>query len=222
MATLFSKDVLFLHIPKAAGTSVTEYLVEVLPRPVSYVHPTEMKRMSERGIDWIQGKAHQTLAEAAVLTREHGFDVAAFPLVLAVLRNPYDRAVSLYSFLRRPGNQTAMANPLHAVALRGSFRDFVVAARAAPTRPLARSYDFVHLNGAIPRNLKMAKFERLADDVIRALESVGVKGDAEFPWQNRSIHDDFRLYYDDETEDIVYSDNKWMFDAGLYERLVPR
>ena len=34
MATLFSKDLLFVHVPKAGSSSVTDYLIRLLPPPI--------------------------------------------------------------------------------------------------------------------------------------------------------------------------------------------
>src|SRR3712207_5922984 len=112
MATVFSKDLLFLHVPKTGGGSVPDYLLGVLPRPFYYVRPKQFRRQLGDGVHWLPGRGHWTLAEAADLVKEHGFDVTSLPLILAVLRNPYDLAVSLYGFLRRPNNPTAAENPL--------------------------------------------------------------------------------------------------------------
>ena len=39
---IFSKDVLFIHVPKTGGMSTSGYLLDMLPRPVYLTHPAEV------------------------------------------------------------------------------------------------------------------------------------------------------------------------------------
>jgi hypothetical protein len=100
MAMVFSRDVLFIHVHKAGGTSVTHYLLETLPRPVYYVSRARHETENSEGLIHIHGHPHQRLDEAAAFVRGHGFELAEFPLILAVVRNPYDIFVSHYAWQR--------------------------------------------------------------------------------------------------------------------------
>lgn len=40
MPMIFSKDLVFVHVLKAGGVSVSQYLFKALPKPVYYVRPT--------------------------------------------------------------------------------------------------------------------------------------------------------------------------------------
>jgi hypothetical protein len=78
---------------------------------------------------------------------------------------------------------------------------------------------YYFLDGEMPANLRILRFERLADEVREALKEIGIRGDAEFPWLNRSIHGKYTSYYDRESESLVYEQCRWFFDHGYYDRL---
>ena len=307
MAMVYSQDVLFLHVPKTGGVSVTRYLLDVLPPPVTYVSPGHLGYAHRAGFVHIPDAPHKSLPIARGFLRQRDIDLTQFPLIMAVVRNPYDLAVSHYSYQRRetlpytlldaaeapapgpgPGphrgdpRRRAVAEMLdalvpgkvarieptgqektrviraqlyrtavergqqvtawehdgvlyaapvgrddkrsktHDLAQRLDFKEFVVNA-ADPTEPsfLRQVYDFYHLDDRIPPNLRLIRFERLADALREALASVGIVGEAELPWLNRSTHAAYASYYDAESEAAVYEQARWLFDGGFYERLDP-
>jgi hypothetical protein len=307
MAMVFNRDVLFLHVPKTGGVSVTNYLLQVLPTPVYYVTKGPIGPADAReGVSFIPGEAHQTLVTARNFLPEHGFELEQFPRILATLRNPYDLTVSYYTYKRTPqveftlldadtapaapaigtrttpgrnklqealGDALAKLQPgtvarfeptgnealvqlgkeLHRVAVdRGrpietwrhggalyatlkirpskSFRNvhlsrhldfpqFVQASSSSGRNHLSRLSKYYFLDGEMPANLRILRFERLADQVRGALQEIGIRGDAEFPWLNRSDHGPYVDYYDEQSERGVYEASRWVFDHGYYERL---
>ncbi len=307
MAIVFSRDLLFIHVPKTGGSSVTAYLREVLAPPVYYMAPGPLGRLDRDGAIFLPGQPHQSLAAIRRLVHEHGFRLEAFPAIIAVVRNPYDLVVSDYAFHRRvsvpyelidasraprprpgpeldvpefremvlalspgkvgriePGGKrkanairlsvwraaARLQRPVeiwdHAgvlyVALapvvredvlprRGgerlqvpaeplAFRDFVLNEhRGGPRSWLNQLYGFYHLDGAVPPNLRIVPFERLAEGIHVVLRSIGITAEGELPWLNRSAHESSASYYDAETEAAVYARARWMFDQGLYHRL---
>ena len=311
MAMVFNRDVLFLHVPKTGGVSVTNYLLQVLPAPVYYVTKGPIGLADAReGVSFIPGEAHQTLATARKFLPGHGFELEQFPRILATLRNPYDLTVSYYTYKRNPqitftlldadaapdtprrqtrstnngrsrlqealGDALAKLQPgtvarfeptdsealvqlgkeLHRVAVdRGrpvetwrhggalyatlkirpnkSFRNvhlsrhldfpqFVQASSSSGRgNHLSRLSKYYFLDGEMPPNLRLLRFERLADDVREALRELGIAGDADFPWLNRSEHGPYVDYYDAQSERLVYEASRWIFDRGHYERLDP-
>jgi hypothetical protein len=107
------------------------------------------------------------------------------------------------------------------VAQSSDFRTFVEqAAKPQGLRFLHRVKEHFYLDGQIPPNLRILRFERLADEVREALREIGITGDAEFPWLNRSDHAAYSSYYDEFTEQAVYNASRWLFDLGLYQRLI--
>src|SRR5215211_2395751 len=116
MPMVFNSDVLFLHVPKTGGVSVTQYLLETLSPPIYYVRPQPMRRYERNGFVHIAGPSHYSIEAADGIVREHGFRVEAFPLILAVLRNPYDWAVSHYAYFRQLALAERRVGPLQELA----------------------------------------------------------------------------------------------------------
>jgi SAM-dependent methyltransferase len=220
---IFSKDILFVHVPKTGGMSVTSYLMDVLPPPVYYVRPPDLLEDFARrnGVVPIVGPRHGSLRDAAEIVREHGLELSDFKLIMTVLRNPYSLDVSLYHYLRTghpwdegPNQRLALTRDFATFATQSSFSD-EVASPLQSHRPLE---SYFYWEGEFPPNLTIARFESLEADVKHALRSVGIVSDVKFPWRNKSRHADFTSYYNKEAEEAVYRKYKWVFDAGFYER----
>ncbi len=220
MPMVFSNDLLFLHVPKTGGVSISTYLLETLPRPVHYVRPQAFRDFRGAGFVHIEGEGHYSIEDADRILREHGFRFEAFPVVLAVIRNPYDWAVSHYAYGRRPNAAPHRIGPLELLARERDFRDFLLEAANRPElKFMAQSYSYIHRADRVPANLKVLRYEHFAEEVKTALDAIGIRGDAEMPWLNQSEHGDYVSYYDEETEAVIYDMQRWMFDEGYYERL---
>src|SRR5215211_8547984 len=100
---IFCRELLFLHVPKTGGMSVSEYLVRVLPPPVYYTRPDGHGLLTvPEGVVEMSGKRHETLAQACDVVAAHGFRLPEFRAILATIRNPYDLEVSRYTHLQQP------------------------------------------------------------------------------------------------------------------------
>ena len=302
MAMVFSKDVLFLHVPKTGGVSVAHYLLRSLRPPIHYVIPGHLGLADRPGYIHIPDTPHRNLERTREFLRERGIELADFKAIIAVIRNPYDLAVSNYAYqqqerlrwalidsheasspMRRmkkrqfpetgavldalathPGQVARIEldpddaprlirGDLHRAAshrgqiitswqhegalfvapraradrrarrdpdTRLDFRSYVLNG-VNPGEPsaLRQLYGFFHLDGVMPPNLRMVRFERLADGIRDALQDIDTQTDDDLPWLNRSDHAAFETYYDAETEAGVYAQARWIFDGGLYERL---
>jgi hypothetical protein len=219
MATLFTKDLLFLHVPKTGGSSVAEYLFEVLPRPIWCVceYPAACDR---GGVTYLEGRKHSTLAEAGTLLRQRGLDLNQMRVILAVVRNPYEAAVSEYSYFRRPDVFPSMRGQIHELAVVLPFPEYVFRVICGPGHFItARLAQYYTIGGQVPANLCIVRFEDLADGVRAALSEIGVESDASLPWLNASPHDDYLSYYDSAAEEAIYQRCRWVFDQGYYPRL---
>lgn len=211
---IFSKDVLFIHVPKTGGVSVTQYLLQVLPRPIYYVHSGTS--ISTEGVVRISRDRHATMREARALVRDHGFDLEQFPSILAVIRNPYETAVSWYGHFqvdspwRRGWSQE--------MAMQSDFESFVLAHQAR-LRPGELIEPFLLLDGSFPPNLHIVRYESLVKGVKAELQRVGISIDAPFPWENRSQHGPIASYYTPAAEKAVYHLYRWVFDQGYYARM---
>ena len=299
MAMIISDDVLFLHVPRAGGTSATQFLLNTLPTPIHYISRTPNATVCREDLTHENGHPHQTLSEAQEYLRRHGRELSDFRSIMAVVRNPYDHFVSHYSYQKRrttevttiapaaappptprrdilpgatalldaltpsrvariepePGERpgalmTALnliavdrgvsiavwerngilyarqggfvekSHRMRNVAQSSDFRTFVdQAAKPKGLRFLHRVKERFFLDGAMPANLRILRFERLADDVREALRELGIESDADFPWLNRSEHAAYSSYYDECSEQAVYDASRWLFDLGFYHRL---
>jgi SAM-dependent methyltransferase len=216
---IFTKDILFLHVPKTGGMSVSSYLLEVLPAPVYYVRPAHAREdFAEReGVVRVAGGRHQSLPAAAEFLRDYGLELADFRLILAVLRNPYSLEVSRYHYLRQGHPQDG--GPNQRLALTRDFTTFAAKSSFKADRDSRPLENYLYLEGKLPPNLTIARFENLEADVKGALSSIGIEDGGSLPWRNVSRHGDFASYYTKEAEEAVYRKYGWVFEAGFYERM---
>ena len=128
-------DVLFVWVPKAAGTSI----YHVLQRhgcPENLWERPE-RPFANQGLATFGHVSVPALVEHGTLRRD--FLDTAFKF--AFVRNPYDRLVSLFFYLRRIGNPIAIACP--------SFREFCLRLDAEPVPPVG-FYNYFTLNQCNP------------------------------------------------------------------------
>ena len=190
---------IFIHIPKTAGTSITEALGQLDP-----------------GLEPVSGGGHQPV----------WFAKSALPAVFgtylkfAVIRNPWARAVSLFSYRKEILRSSRHAWPRHwpdrHLVETMSFRDVVLESRGqnptvmetCPPRTVDEiawlepsCFAWINLDRriAVDRVLRLETLER---DFAALCEGLGVSS-AALPHANRSEHDHYRTYYDDETREIV-------------------
>jgi hypothetical protein len=219
VALLFNSEVLFVHVPKAGGTSVSVFLFDVLTRPIWYVRETDYERADHDGLIRLPGRPHAKLAEADSILRRNGLDVRRMRLVLAVVRNPYEAAVSEYAYFRRPDVPPRAQGLVHQRARDLSFPEYVAQVMATPGHFTARLDQFYTLQGQMPANMRVIRFEALADGVRSALREIGIDSPVPFPWLNASKHDDYVSYYDSAAEEMVFRRFRWVFERGYYDRL---
>src|SRR3954466_10032674 len=97
---IFSKELLFIHVPKTGGMSMGQYLLATLARPVYFVRPSHEEPIQDPGVVDIVEDRHLSLDAASNIVSQHGFPIQEFPLLLAVVRNPYELEVSRYAYLQ--------------------------------------------------------------------------------------------------------------------------
>ena len=119
---IYSKDVLFIHVPKTGGMAVTDLLLKVLPRPVCYSHPHEADPALPPDIIQFIGDRHESLPEARDILAQRGCTLEQFRLILAVIRNPYAIEVSRCCYLQNGNPVDRGHNQDHAVS--GDFEAF--------------------------------------------------------------------------------------------------
>lgn len=170
----------FIHINKTGGTSVGR----AIGLPI---------------------KDHLTAREViARIGRERWNEAFTF----AVVRNPWDKAVSLYEY-RRKKDRTGLTSE------GVSFHDWVrwtMGPGQDPryyNNPLSFQPQVEWLKddeGAVSLDV-IARFERLSEDFERIKRAIGI--DADLPRLNATRRKDYRSYYDAETAAIVA---RWFAD----------
>jgi hypothetical protein len=167
----------FIHIPKTAGTSVAESLFNVPSRHVAY---TEYLRASPRKF-----RAY---------------------FKFAFVRNPWDRLVSTWFFLRKGG----MNEPDRAWSDKhlSTYADFDSFVREGLQRPEVLSWvhlrpqaDFILASDGTVMVDFVGRFERLAEDFSIIARKLGM--DARLRSHNSSGHAPFATYYTPASAGIV-------------------
>jgi hypothetical protein len=97
---LVSQDLLFLHVPKTAGTSMMRYLADVLPKPIWWygATPKDVERAGAGVTAMPWPGQHLSLEGAGLLVRHLGLEIHEFPIILTTIRNPYEWEVSHYAY----------------------------------------------------------------------------------------------------------------------------
>lgn len=184
---LEDKKLIFLHIPKNAGTSIELMFGRVwnaqVPRP-SPEWPEELPR-------------HATYLD---YSSRPDFDHYT---TFAVVRNPWDRVVSAYFFdVQKAALGKHLDKHNRALAARGaSFEEYVRGADYTKNllRPQLRWLCDSEKRIAVAHILRM---EQLASDFERMAAQLNIKA-PEIPHANRTSHKPYSEYYTQETQDIV-------------------
>src|SRR5689334_3669504 len=121
---LFSKELLFVHVPKTGGMSIGSHLLAELPRPVFYVRPPHEQAIQDPGVVDIVENRHLPLSAARQLVAQYGFEITDFPMIIAVVRNPYCLEVSRYAYLQN--GHAFDAGPDQELALSADFETFAI------------------------------------------------------------------------------------------------
>lgn len=212
---LWNDSVLYLHVPKTGGMTVSKRLLERLPRPVYCAVPSG----HESGPDDVRavpGIRHETLDDARTLLAGFGRTLDSFARILVTIRNPMALEVSRYFFLRMGSPHDR--NSDQELADNVDFPTF--AARSTfYGREEANIERWILLDGEPLPNLVVVRQERLEEDLSDALASVGLGHIASgLDTVNASRHEDYRTYLTPDAERTIYRRYRWVYDSGLYPR----
>src|SRR5262245_2434260 len=165
---LFNKQLLFVHNPKTAGTSLLHYLGERLVGPVY--------RAGVKEIGTHHPSLSMALGYACAITKNR---VQDFRRIISVVRDPYDREISMYVYFRDVLNRSpTLAEDLNdselesAVSMAGQleFREYLVWLwKKFGTCDVWQSRCYYRTaEGRIPKSLYVIKMERLEQDLAAA------------------------------------------------------
>ncbi|MGI3902679.1 MAG: hypothetical protein ACRYGP_20530 [Janthinobacterium lividum] len=208
---LFNDDTLFVHNPKTAGTSLLSFFQTALPGPVRTAGVKEL------------GTHHPSLSMAigyaCGVTGQSSFD-----RVLTVIRNPWDREVSMYVYFRDVlSTSPALAENLPDPAMRHRVQKAAELSFKSYLRWLWKTegtvdvwnsrFFYQPVEGGRSEALHVLRFEHLKRDLDRCLSARA----ASVPKMNVSDRGPTASYYDKRTADLVRRSYRWMFDAGHYD-----
>jgi hypothetical protein len=215
---IWNDALLFIHVPKTGGMSVSKALLEHLPRPSFCSVPAGQRDAEDPpDVTYVQGKRHENLDEAEALLRTYNTRLRAFKRIIAIVRNPYGMEVSRYFYLRlgHPWDK----GPAQRLAMERSFEDFALQSPYLG-RPDTRVDAFYTYEGNVPENMRILRQERLQAELTEVAIQLGWGHiDWSLPNANRTSHGPYREYLTAASEEAIYLRFRWIFDQGYYARV---
>ena len=207
---LFNDTTLFVHNPKTAGTSLLSCLQATLPEPLYMAGVRQL------------GTNHPSLSMAmgyACGVRGH----AGFKRIISVIRNPFDREVSMYVYFRdvlstSPGLHADLPDTaMQRRVFKSAELDFRAYLRwlwdEEGTVDVWRSRCFYETAERTEIGcFRLIRFEHLEEDLSLALDLKEVR----IPRSNGTNRRATADYYDLETANIVRQSYEWMFEGKYY------
>jgi len=155
----------------------------------------KLKKLNEEKLKF---KKHANL-QREYDNKKINFDCSDY-FVFCFVRNPWDRALSIYKQLQKPLNLSGLnRNFLYNLSTTNSFTDFI---KKLPEEFFKnwRQSKYYLLNDE-PIDF-IGRFENIQHDFNIVCDKIGIKR-RELPRKNKSKHKNYTEYYDDETRDIV-------------------
>ena len=190
-------NMIFVRIPKNASTSIYSHLGELnlIKRHEKFFHDALFKKKLYKG--WFS----PTHAKPDEIYSVFG-NLAKNYMSFAVVRNPFDRAVSMFQFGKenKLGNLYGESNDL-------SFENFC---EIMKEKHLNKEKDFIAihsqtewLEGAFQPNFVL-RFENLRKDFQEMLDTCQIKHiNSNIPHENSSQRLNYKNYYNNKTKKII-------------------
>ena len=200
---------IFIHVPKAAGTSLKALIYGIEPAIAEAAQgerDQEIWRRHQASGLWPRG--HRRIAEYYMADPER----AVAYLKFAFVRNPWDRLLSAYTYLSRSPDRTPddMAFAAEYLDRYADFEQFVLALRNPMLRMIMR--DRLHFRPqcsyiCLPHQEGHAmdflgRFERLPEDTAALLEKLG-RPASDLPHVRASTRRDYRDAYSTPMREIA-------------------
>lgn len=211
---LISPNLMFVHHPRTGGTSVRNHLMKLMP--YNYL-PINDPNLSNEQKTWF---LHQGLTVCHQYATQLRLNPNVIP-TLVVIRNPYSLMLSEYMYLTQKWKKKI--KDLEKTFLLYLANQYKKTSKERKDKWAADTYgrfqDFICVNGQTPDNLTIGRYENLTEDVnLFITEKLGLSDDSKLPHKNASRHGEFKNYFTEKEEKLVYALWKNAFDSGLYKR----
>lgn len=170
--------IIFIHIPRTGGTSI--------------------RRLFDFPLNGFQNYGHK-------IKQSMGEEVYNKYYKFSIVRNPWDRMVSMYHFLRDDpiGNKYPFPGGLKD---NESFKDWIMRrfSQGYQRFPKGNLYSFKWLSDWDTKDIivdKILKFENYSEELQPILNKCGIP--APIPHENKSTRKPYQEYYDEESKEIV-------------------
>ena len=171
---------IFIHIPKTAGTSISTYFNE---------QQTRLR---------MQPGKHDTIYHI----KQRFFNIYNSYSKFTIVRNPYDRMVSWYSFLK--GNSSKEVVPFNEWIKDHSKLWHI----DDPKYFVGPQYVWIN------ETVSILKYENLKEDLNNFFNN-----EIDLPIINKSKRKDYLSYYNEESLDIVYNKHREDFKRFNYKKI---
>ncbi len=217
---VFNREVLFIHLGKTGGMSVSSYMRQTLMPPVvDVVSETAFEQIRKNKLNRIViiGNRHANLTEAEELLKSQRLSPNDFKLIIIVVRNPIEMELSHYFHLQKEKviRRLEKFPELDRGRLAAAALDFDEFAKTGITHFQGDLSMFFNINGRQPENLKIVKFENLATEVPGVLKPFQACTKP-FPHKNKSEHKVLISNISKEALRNIRRKYAWIYDQGFY------
>jgi len=218
-----SANVALAHYPKAAGSSLAVWFLARFPDAVASdpldPHDPVRRALRRHGILARRSTARLLKAVSAPARRVLKLPAAGpgIPLVIGVLREPFDMLVSLYRFWRRRHAEMRYpAGSIQHAAGSGTFRQFLL--RAVVAREVPNYHDFFDVGGPAWPRTRLLDFRSIEPALESVCREIGVEASGGVPACNvaPSPHDAAEYLAEaGELVDAVRAHFRWYYEEGV-------
>jgi hypothetical protein len=192
----------FVHIPKTAGSSIEQVLYPRLSHGGAVI-----SEISDTNLFAGWNKEHKFWMHHATMQQINDLyekDVSEY-FKFAFVRNPYERAISDWKFLRGKSNKRWRSKTfLKYLNREGYFERILSNSNDESTRidHTYPQYNFIYDDNGKCLVDFIGKFENLQQDFDTICDKIGIPRQ-QLPHENKTKHKHYTEYYDDETRSIV-------------------